>query len=132
MEWMDILEKVFEICIVPILGVLVTVIVSFIEAKKEQMLLRTEDETLEKYITMLSDLITDCVIATNQTYVEALKGQKLFDEEAQKQALELTYQAVMGLLSETAVDILSEAFTDLEGYIRYKIEAEVNKNKGTN
>jgi len=35
MEWMDILEKVFEICIVPILGVLVTVIVSFIEAKKE-------------------------------------------------------------------------------------------------
>jgi len=96
------------------------------------MLLRTEDETLEKYITMLSDLITDCVIATNQTYVEALKGQKLFDEEAQKQALELTYQAVMGLLSETAVDILGEAFTDLEGYIRYKIEAEVNKNKGTN
>ena len=132
MEWIDILEKVFEICIVPILGVLVTVIVSFIEAKKEQMLLRTEDETLEKYITMLSDLITDCVIATNQTYVEALKGQELFDEEAQKQALELTYQAVMGLLSETAVKILGEAFTDLEGYIRYKIEAEVNKNKGTN
>jgi hypothetical protein len=33
---------------------------------------------------MLNRTITECVIATNQTYVETLKQQGKFDEEAQK------------------------------------------------
>ena len=39
---------------------------------------------LNKYLKMLSETITKCVIATNQTYVETLKKQGKFDEEAQK------------------------------------------------
>ena len=33
---------------------------------------------------MLSETITKCVVATNQTYVETLKKQGKFDKEAQK------------------------------------------------
>jgi len=37
-------------------------------------------EKVNKYVKMLSDIITKCVIATNQTYVETLKKQGKFDQ----------------------------------------------------
>ena len=39
---------------------------------------------MDKYLSMLTETITSCVIATNQTYVEALKKEGKFDLEAQK------------------------------------------------
>ena len=41
-----------------------------------------DNELSKKYIQMLSETITKCVIATNQTYVETLKKQGKFDVEA--------------------------------------------------
>lgn len=92
---------------------------------------KVENETLEKYIVLVGNLITDCVAATQQTYVQALKDKDMFDENAQKEALEMTFNAVKSLLSEKATAYLSEAFVDLDNYIKFKIEAEINKNKGT-
>ena len=40
------------------------------------------NELLSKYIEMLSNTICECVIATNQTYVDSLKKQGKFDVEA--------------------------------------------------
>ena len=129
--WLEFLKDVLEVCIVPIIGVIGGYIIAFINKKRDQMIAKTEDETLEKYITLLDKLIIDCVIATKQTYVEALKGKDMFDEVAQKEALDMTFKAVKSLLTERATQYLAEAFADLDGYIKFKIEAEVNKNKGT-
>ena len=95
------------------------------------MVAKSEDENLEKYIELLGALVVDCVKATQQTYVEALKGKDLFDENAQKEAFDMTFKAVKNLLSDKALKYLNEAFADLDEYIKFKIEAEVNKNKGT-
>ena len=78
---------------------------------------------------MLTQTISDCVIATNQTYVDALKQQGKFDLEAQKVAFELTSNAVLEILSAEAQEYLSNAVGDLNSYIIKKIEAEVNYNK---
>ena len=78
---------------------------------------------------MLTQTITDCVIATNQTYVESLKAQGKFDAEAQKKAFELTSNAVLSILSQDAQEYLTSAVGDLNAYITKKIEAEVNANK---
>ena len=78
---------------------------------------------------MLDKTITDCVIATNQTYVEALKDKDAFTAEAQKEAFNKTYNAVLAILSDDAKEYLTNAFGDLEAYIKSKIEAEVNMNK---
>ena len=85
---------------------------------------------MNKYLTMLSNTIIDCVIATNQTYVESLKKQGKFDLEAQKVAFEMTYNAVINVLSSDAKTYLSNIYGDLNKYITNMIEAEVNKNKG--
>ena len=78
---------------------------------------------------MLTETITDCVIATNQTYVESLKAQGKFDEAAQKEAFRLTSMSVIAILTDDAKEYLTTAVGDLEVFITKKIEAEVNNRK---
>lgn len=125
LDWLDILYKVFEVAIIPILGAATIYLVTLINAKKDELLKKTKDETTQKYIKMLDKTITECVLATNQTYVEALKKAGSFDLEAQKKAFELTYQAVMTILTDEAEVYLNEAIKDLNAYITNKIEAQV-------
>jgi hypothetical protein len=80
---------------------------------------------------MINSTVEDCVIATNQNYVEALKNQNMFDAEAQKEAFKKTFDAVKSLLSQEAIEYLTEMAGDADLYISTLIEAEVNKNKGS-
>lgn len=127
--WTDLILKIAEVCLVPILGILTSALIKFINSKIGELKERTENETLHKYIEMFNDTICNCVIATNQTYVEALKKQGSFDLEAQKMAFEMTKNAVLGLLSEEAKAYLTEIYGDLMTYLPIKIEAEVNNQK---
>ena len=47
---------------------------------------------------MLSQTITDCVLATNQTYVDTLKAQGSFDAEAQKIAFDYFCYLALGIV----------------------------------
>ena len=87
------------------------------------------DEVAQKYTEMITETIVNCVIATNQTYVEALKKEDKFDEQAQKVAFEKTLNAVLAVLSDDAKDYLREITGDINTYLTQRIEAEVNKNK---
>ena len=128
---MEMLQKIFEICIIPLLGVLTTYLVMFIRNKTEMMKKETDNELYKKYMDLLSETIVKCVIATNQTYVENLKNKNAFDAAAQKEAFNRTYDAVMNILSQDAIEFLNEAVGDLDTYIRKTIEAQVNMNKSS-
>lgn len=129
MDWLAILTQVFEVCIIPLLGLLTAWLISFINTKRNQLVDKSKNDTMDKYINMLADTITNCVIATNQTYVENLKKDKMFTAEAQKEAFTMTYNAVMAILTDEAKDCLTEAYGDLSAYITQRIEAEVSLNK---
>ena len=126
---MELLAQIFEVCIIPLLGVLTAFFVKWVNAKSAELIASRKNETEQKYLNMLKDTITDCVIATSQTYVDALKKQGNFDAEAQKVAFNMTFEAVFNLLTEEAKEYLTEAVGDLNLYVTQKIEAEVNLNK---
>ena len=126
---MELITQIFEVCIIPLLGVLTTFLVRYINTKMKTLADTTNDEKQKKYIEMLNNTITDCVIATTQTYVDTLKKQGKFDKEAQEQAFLMTFNAVSGLLTEESKKYLNEAIEDLDLYIKQKIESEVNINK---
>ena len=125
LDWLDILYKVFEVAIIPLLGAATLYLITLIDAKKKEIKDKTKNETAKKYIEMLDDTIINCVVATNQTYVDALKKAGSFDAEAQKQAFKLTYDAVMAILTDEAQVYLNEAIKDLNAYITNKIESGV-------
>lgn len=127
----EIIATIFEVCIIPLLGVLVGFLVKWINSKSKEIQTNIDNETLNKYLQMLTETVTDCVIATNQTYVESLKSQGSFDAEAQKQAFNMTCTAVLEILSDDAKLYLTAAVGDLQTLITKKIEAEVNANKIT-
>lgn len=126
---MELLAQIFEVCIIPLLGVLTAFFVKWVNAKSAELIASRKNETEQKYLNMLKDTITDCVIATSQTYVDALKKQGNFDAEAQKVAFNMTFEAVFNLLTDEAKEYLTEAVGDLNLYVTQKIEAEVSLNK---
>lgn len=129
MNWLEILEEIVRVCLIPMLGILVTAFVKWVQARKQEIIDKSENELVEKYVTLLAQTISDCVIATNQTYVEELKDKNMFDEAAQKEALQKTYNTVMAILSDEAIGYLESIYGDLHEYIITKIEREVNVNK---
>ena len=129
MEWLPLLYEILQVCVIPLLGVLTAYIVKFINAKSAEIQHNVDNDMADKYIAMVTDTISACVIATNQTYVEALKKQNAFTAEAQKEAFQLTYNAVMAILTDDAKDYLAEIYGDVAAYITNKIEAEVNISK---
>ena len=129
MDWLDLLYDILEVCVIPLLGVLTAYIVKFIKIKSDEITSKNKNDLADKYIAMLTDTITSCVIATNQTYVEALKKDNAFTAEAQKEAFNQTFNAVMAVLTDDAKEYLTAAYGDLNAYITTKIEAEVNISK---
>lgn len=129
MDWLELLYQILEVCIIPLFGILTAFVVKWLKTKEMEINNKLENETAEKYISMVSQTITDCVIATNQTYVEALKKQGSFDAEAQKIAFQKTYETVLSVLSEDVKEYLSMFYGDAQAYLFARIEAEVNLQK---
>ena len=133
---LELLSSIFEVCIIPLLGVLTTYAVAFLKAKKEEILVKIatnktqeEQELASKYLNMVEQTVTNCVIATNQTYVDSLKSEGKFDAEAQKIAFNKTMDAVLAILTDDAKEYLTQIFGDLNVFLSNLIESQVNINK---
>lgn len=126
---LELIQQILQVIILPLLGYFVTQLIGWLQVKKEDAIKQIENTTQKKYLDMLKDTIEDCVIATNQTYVNRLKKENSFTPEAQREAFNLTFQAVLNILTEEAQFYLNEILDDLEAYIKMQIEASVNINK---
>lgn len=129
MEWMEMFQQIFELVIVPLLVVLSTYAIKFINLKSAELVQKVDNDKHDKYILMLQETVTNCVLTTTQTYVDALKGKNAFDAEAQKQAFIMTKEAVLAILTEDAKEYLSSALGDFDQYLTTLIESQVQVNK---
>lgn len=133
---LELLSKIFEVCVIPLLGVLTTFVIAYLKAKKEEILAKVsanktqeQQELMSKYLNMVEETVRSCVLATNQTYVDSLKAEGKFDAEAQKVAFNKTLDAVLAILNEDAKNYLTQIFGDLNVFLSNLIESQVNINK---
>lgn len=129
MDWTEVLKQIFELIVYPVLSIGGIYLTYLIGVKISELKQKTKNETTKKYLDMLHSTISSVVLATTQTYVETLKKNGKFDGEAQKVAFQMTYDAVMKVLTDEAVKYITESVGDLETYVTNKIEAEVQLNK---
>lgn len=132
MNWTNILTQIFELLVYPVLSVAGVYLTYLIGVKIKELKQKVNDERADKYLSMLQDTISAAVLATTQTYVDALKGKGEFDIEAQKAAFTKTYDAVMAVLTDEAIKYITMSVGDLETYVTNKIEAEVKLTKHIN
>ena len=129
MEWLEFANEAVQV-LLPIAALaLATAITYYVGKLVKAGQDKSENEKVDKYLGMLDVTIHNAVLATTQTYVEALKGKNAFDKESQQKAFEMTYNAVMGVLTDEAKKYLAEAVGDLQLYVTSQIEATVKMTK---
>lgn len=129
MEWLNLANEAVQV-LLPIAALaLATTITYYVGKLIKAGQDKSENEKVDKYLGMLNTSITNAVLATTQTYVEALKGKNAFDKEAQQKAFDMTYNAVMSVLTDEAKKYLTEAVGDLQLYVTNQIEATVKMTK---
>ena len=126
MDWVTLIPVLFQIVIFPLLAIITKFVVAWIQAKTDELKQKKDNDLYAKYMDLFESTLTDCVIATNQTYVNTLKAQGSFDAEAQKIAFQKTYEAVMQILNEDAIKYLTNALGDFDAYVNNMIESRVN------
>ena len=125
-EILNNISPILSNVLILIITALSSYIVTYINKKKKALQLEMDDMLAIKYTDMIEKTIIDCVNATNQTYVEALKKDNAFTKEAQAEAFNRTLNSVMKILSDNCLEYLTTITTDVNAYIYNKIEAEVN------
>lgn len=125
-EILGVLTRLVILPAIPILAVYIKkALTSWAEAKAVEV----ENETIAEYLLEITEIITQAVISTTQTYVEALKEKGEFNEEAQEHAFDETKFVVMTLLAEEAKEFLEMMYGDAELWIDTKIEQIVKETK---
>jgi len=64
MNIQDIISSVFQLVIIPVLIILTKYLVSWISTKAEELKTKTNNELYNKYIDMLNQTVTNCVMTT--------------------------------------------------------------------
>ena len=122
MNWEDLLIYIIQ----TLCGLVITVGIPFLFTLLRK---KIKDEKLARLISRVENIVSKTVILINQTYVDALKEEGLFDKDAQKAAFEMCKEKVLAMLNDETIIALAETFGDYEEWIRTLIEAYVRENK---
>ena len=123
----EFLKELFFAVITAAVPVLTAYIVVLIRKVGENAAANTESIQAKTYIMEAAEAIAAAVAATNQTYVDALKGAGKFDAEAQKQAAQKALTACLQSISPAAQRFIEFAYGVIREYLTTRIEAEVRK-----
>ena len=91
---------------------------------------KTKSEKLAQALQHATDVVTQVVTATTQTYVDDLKKSGSFDAEAQQQALNMAKDAAASLITDEVQQLITEHYNSFSDWLLSAIEAAVANNKG--
>lgn len=75
------------------------------------------------------DDVMDAVLYVNQIYVDALKKEGTFTEQAQSEAFKLAYNEAIKVMSTEAKEIISKTNESVDEWLYKQIEIAVNNAK---
>jgi len=121
MDWTQIIITLITLVVAPCMILLAKEGIALLKSK-------TKSETLITALTEMDDAVATAVTSTAQTYTDALKAAaadgKLTDGE-KSAALSQSINTVKNSLSASVTTYYAEHNTDLEKYIKDKIEAYI-------
>lgn len=126
------IQDVLYLIITGILPLLITYGILFLKVKIKEQEKKLENDQLVKYIDAATDAISKAVLTVNQTYVDSLKKQGKFDDEAAKTAKQMAIDKAKALITENSKTAIETLYSDFEAYLNDAIEELVRENKITN
>lgn len=132
MEFNELLNYILYIVLTIILPVVAKYVVNLIKSKIREsniIIETTRNENVTKLIENALADVMDAVLYVNQVYVDALKNEGKFDEEAQKKAFNKAYEKALSLISDKTKIVISELYGSFDKWLELKIESSVNMAK---
>ena len=121
------INLLFTVVLLPLITALSGFVIALLRKKSAEIAEKIESATMQKYITLATDIVAQAVDYTAQTYVKELRAKNSFGKVAQKEAFGRAKETALSLLSEPVKEAVESAFGDLETWIGTRIEQEVYK-----
>lgn len=126
---MEFLQNLLYAIIAAAVPVITTFVCKFLQSLYEEHKSKVKNTRAQTVLGQVVEMIGSAVETTTSTYVKQLKASDLFDEEAQKQAFQKTYETVKCQLTDEATSIIEEVYSDVETFLTTKIEQMVEQLK---
>lgn len=132
MEFTEVLNYCLYVVITVILPVIAKYIIDFTKAKiKESNFI--EEAVKNEYVSSLVEdalsSVMDAVLYVNQTFVDTLKANGEFTQNAWTEAKQKAYQAALLTISEESKKAIDELYGSFDKWLQLKIESSVNTAK---
>lgn len=121
-EVLNIIWSAVGIVITGLLSWATTALVGWLNSK-------IKDTKVKQWATDLTKIIMSSVQTITQTYVDSLKREGAFTEEAQKEAFNKCLTLVKSQLTPELITYIQENFGDMETYLKTQIESMIQSLK---
>ena len=128
----EFLWVLFQVVLVPAVPVLLKILYNFVAAYTAEKSEKIENEKVRGYVNDAVKAVMTAVTSTFQTYVDSLKKQGKFDEEAQKIAFNTARDTALLMLTQDMRDAVTTVYGDFDTWLSKTIEQLVLANKEGN
>ena len=128
----EFLWVLFQVVLVPAVPVLLKILYNFVVAYTTEKSEKIQNEKVKGYVNEAVKAVMTAVTSTFQTYVDSLKKQGKFDEEAQKTAFNTAKNTALLLLTQDMRDAITTMYGDFDTWLAKTIEQLVLANKEGN
>lgn len=129
MEWNVVLICVVVSIVVPIIAGLLAWGISVLKKLVNE---KIDNATLKAVLNDGLTVLENSVKYTYQTYVEGMKDKDIFDEAAQKQALQMAKDKALSMLSEGFINMIKDMYGDVNNWLETNIESTIYTLKNSN
>ena len=127
--FLQLLVDILYVIIVGSVPVVAKYIVSYLDSKKKQVDIDTNNKAFQDTLSDAIEIIQKVVDTVSQKYVESLKASGEFTEEAQIEAFNKALNTSKLLISAESQRILRTAYTDIDEWIKVQIESYIKLSK---
>ena len=128
----EFLWILFQVVLVPAVPVLLKILYNFVVAYTTEKSEKIDNEKVRGYVNDAVKSVMTAVTSTFQTYVDSLKKQGKFDEEAQKIAFNKARDTALLLLTQNMRCAVTKMYGDFDTWLTNTIEQFVLANKEGN
>lgn len=118
MNWQEIIISVFSVVITGLASWGIAALTAWLGEK-------LKGKKSERYIFAILGVVTSCVKATYQTYVETIKGTDTWTKETQEKALKMALESAKARLDDELKGYIAKTFGSVDAYIIGLIESVI-------
>lgn len=125
----EILKEVILFVLTSMITIVSGCVTRLLTIKINEISCKVKDSRKAEFLGWVNNVIVQCVDTTTQTYIDTLRKNGKFDENAHKEAFDRTMNNISTILSEQDMATLGGYVGDASTWITTSIESYIKSSK---